>query len=160
MRTGVAKWPCLLAALLGLASMPAHALLETCTATALPVAFGGYNPQTLTPTDTTGQVTVSCVGVISISVNYTISLSTGGSGTFSPRKLVFGSSKLNYNLYTNSSYSTVWGDGSGGTATVSDGYGLALLAVIRNYTIYARMPAAQNVPAGLYADAITVTVNY
>lgn len=149
-----------LLALLCLASSPAQALLETCTATALPVAFGGYNPLSLSPTDSTGQVTVACVGILSIAINYSISLSPGLSASYAPRKLAFGAQRLNYNLYTSSAYSTVWGNGSAGTATVSDGYALALLAVSRSYTVYARLPAAQNVPAGVYADTVTVTINY
>lgn len=143
-----------------LMSAPAHALLETCTVTALPAAFGGYNPLSATPTDNTGQITVTCTAVTSISVNYSINLSTGGSGNFLPRKLAFGAARLNYNLYTNSARSIVWGDGSGGTGTVSDNYALALLSVTRNYNVYARLPAQQNVAAGVYTDSITVTVNY
>ena len=149
-----------LAALCWAVATPAHALLESCTAVALPVAFGGYNPLSLSATDTTGQVTVTCVGVISLAVNYTISLSTGLANSYAPRKMAFGSSRLNYNLYTNNARTTVWGNGSNGTGTVSDGYGLALLLVVRDYTIYGRLPAQQNVEAGVYADTITVSINY
>lgn len=146
--------------LLLMVSAPAQALLETCTVTALPVAFGGYNPLSLTPTDSTGDVAVICSGILSIAVNYTISLSAGGAGSYAPRKMAFGAARLNYNLYTNSSRTTVWGDGSGGTVKVSDGYALALLSVTRHYTVYARLPATQNVVAGAYTDTLTVTVNY
>jgi spore coat protein U-like protein len=143
-----------------MAAWPAHALLESCTATAQATAFGNYSPLSGTPVDTTGQVTVTCTAVVSISVNYTISLSQGGAASFSPRKMSYLANSLNYNLYTTSGYGTIWGDGSGGTSTVSDGYALGLLLVVRNYTVYGRIPASQNVPAGAYSDLITVTVNY
>lgn len=139
---------------------PAHAIAETCTAIALPVAFGGYNPLSAAATDSTGQVTVTCTGIVSVSVSYTIKLSTGGSGTYSPRKLAFGAGVLDYNLYTNSSRTTVWGDGAAATSFISDSYALGLLSVTRNYTAYARLPPLQNVAAGVYADTITVTVTY
>lgn len=150
----------ILATLLCGTSAPAFALLEVCTATTVATAFGSYNPLSSSPVTSTGQVTVLCTAVTSISVSYTLSLSTGGSGSYADRQLSFGSSKLNYNLYTNSSRSIVWGDGTGGSSTVSDSYALALLSVSRSYTVYAGLPALQNVVAGAYSDTVTLTVNY
>lgn len=146
--------------LLAMTSLPASALLESCTVAALPVAFGSYNPLGVSAVDSSGQITVTCTAVLSIAVNYTIGLSPGLSGSYAARQLAFGSARLNYNLYTNSSRAQVWGNGTAGTAQISDGYSLGLLLVVRNYPVYARLPAAQNVPAGVYADTITVTVNY
>lgn len=140
---------------------PAQALLETCMVSANPVAFGNYDPVSATPLDATGQVTVTCTAVVSISVSYVIQISPGSSGSASARTMagVPGSS-LPYNLYTTSARSTIWGDGSGGTGTVSDGYALALLLVARNYPVYARIPARAAVVAGSYTDTLVITVNY
>lgn len=52
---------------------------------------------------------------------------------------------------------SVWGDGSGGTATVSGA--LALPGAI-DHTVYGRLPARQNVGAGAYTDTLTVTLNF
>ena len=127
--------------------------------TALPLSFGSYNPVSGTATDAAGEVTVLCTAVLSINVGYSIRLSTGG-GSYAARHMSLLTNTLDYNLYTNAARSSVWGDGSGGTATVSDSYALALLAVTRQYPVYARIPAAQNVAAGAYTDSITVTVEY
>lgn len=142
-----------------LLSNPAQALLETCTVTALPVSFGSYNPVSGAAVDAAGEVTVLCTAVLSINVGYSIRLSTGG-GTYAPRRMSLLTHTLDYNLYTSAARTTVWGDGSGATSTVSDSYALALLAVTRQYPVYARIPGSQNVAAGAYTDTIVVTVDY
>ncbi len=132
-----------------------------CTTLALPLSFGSYDPFSVVPVDSTGQVSVSCTGgLVSVQVNYTIRLSAGSSGSFATRYMVQGANHLNYNLYTNSSRSIVWGDGTGGTSTVTDGYLVGLLTVTRDYPVYGRLPAQQNVMPGLYTDTIVVTVDY
>jgi spore coat protein U-like protein len=102
-------------------------------------------------------------------VSYTIQLNAGSSGSFSPRKLASGANLLNYNLYTTSARTTIWGNGSGGTSTVGGSFTLGNCTLLllcsdetesRNHTAYGRIPASQNVPAGSYSDTITVTVNY
>lgn len=71
-----------------------------------------------------------------------------------------GAYAIEYNLYTDSTRTTLWGDGSAGTSYVSDGYLLGLLTVSRNYPVYGRVPAGQNLPAGVYSDVVVVTVDY
>ena len=92
-----------------------------------------------------------------MAVSYSISLSKGVSGSYAPRKMQLVSS-LNYNLYTTVNRATVWGDTTGGTGNVSDGYLIGLGTVVRSYTVYGTIPAGENVPAGAYGDVITVTV--
>lgn len=150
--------PLLLASLL--LPLPARALLESCSVSAQPTAFGSYNPVAGTVVDTTGQITVTCTAVLSIAVSYTISLSAGGSGSATARRMSGASATLPYNLYTDSTRSTIWGNGTGGTGTVSDGYALALLVVARSYSVYGRIPGGAIVPAGAYTDTLTVTVTY
>jgi spore coat protein U-like protein len=63
---------------------------------------------------------------------------------------------LAYQLYTSGTFSSIWGDGTGGSVTVSgngDGTAQAL-------TVYGRIGTAQFVPAGNYSDRVAVTVNY
>jgi spore coat protein U-like protein len=140
---------------------PARALLANCNVNATSVSFGAYNVFNPSPTDATGQVTVSCTGlVLSLSVSYQIQLSPGSSGSFAARTLVSGANLLSYNLYRDAARTSIWGDGSSGTSTVNDGYSLGLFTVIRNYNVYGRIPALQNAVAGSYADSIIVTVNY
>ncbi|MDX2463819.1 MAG: spore coat U domain-containing protein [Porticoccus sp.] len=146
---------------LSLISLPAHAVGD-CSVSATGVSFGSYTYTTPSPADTAGNIEVSCtlIGIFSLLVSYDISLSTGNSGSYSPRSLVFGANNLSYNLYTNAARTNIWGDGSASTSSVSDGYLLGLFTVVRNYTVYGRLPAAQNKPAGSYADTIVVTITY
>lgn len=145
-----------------LAPVGAVQAAANCSVSATVLAFGSYNPFSATPRDSTGTVTVSCTlgGLLSLLVSYEIKLSTGGSGSFSPRRMSSGANTLNYNLYTTSGRTTVWGNGSGGTGTVSDGYLLGLGTTVRNYTVHGRVPALQNARVGGYLDSITVTVEY
>lgn len=132
-----------------------------CTASTQPVSFGAYSPQDVAATDSTGQVSVACTGgLVSALVNYTIRLSPGSAGSYAPRRMLQGANALAYNLYTHALRTTVWGDGSAGTAVVTDGYLLGILTVTRNYPVYGRLPARQNVVAGAFADSIVVTVEY
>jgi spore coat protein U-like protein len=156
-----------LAAALGFCAMPqaaqatcAVASLCACSVSATTLAFGSYDPLSNTPTDSTATVTVDCILVVAIAGSFDVALSTGSSGSFSQRKLSGGTSDtLNYNLYTNASRTTVWGDGSGGSSIMSPTF-TALLAVNRVLTVYGRIPARQNVASGPYNDTITVTVTY
>ncbi|MGE5621391.1 MAG: spore coat U domain-containing protein [Candidatus Bathyarchaeota archaeon] len=142
-----------------LAAHPAGAI--TCTATATSTSFGVYNPASLLPLDGVGNVRVACSTLLlNVLVGYDILLSPGGGGSYGARRMANGSSSMTYNLYTDLTRLSVWGDGSGGSAMVSDGYLLMLLALHRDYPVYGRIPAGQNLPAGSYTDTILVTVNY
>lgn len=145
-----------LAALVLFAPLAARA--ATCTVSATGVSFGGYDPASAAATANSGTVTVVCSAILPETVNYTITLSAG-SGSFFGRTLTFGGSTLNYKYYTNPTYSTVWGDGSDGSSTVSDGYFFSG-TITRRYTVYGRIPAGQWPPAGVYIDSITITVTY
>ena len=143
----------------------AHAqAVANCSVTTSFVAFGTYDPLRAEPVDSTGNVQVSCslLGTGSSFVSYHILLSTGRSGSFVPRKMASGSNTLNYNLFIDVSRSAVWGDSNAGTSAVSSGIPLTLgmRTVTKNYPIYGRVFAGQDVPAGTYSDVITVTVNY
>jgi hypothetical protein len=62
--------------------------------------------------------------------------------------------QLLYNLYTDATLNTVWGDGTGYSATVSD---TQLTAI---HTVYGRIPARQNTHVGAYADTIVITLTF
>jgi spore coat protein U-like protein len=88
-------------------------------------------------------------------------LSTGVSNGFFPRKMNFLTvNMLNYNIYTNPARTTVWGDGTGGTAIRTDSYAMGAGVIARNYDVYFRIPASQSVAAGAYADTINVTLMF
>jgi spore coat protein U-like protein len=135
-----------------LAASPAGA----CTISSTGVAFGAYNPRATGNDDSTGTINVACPTAVTAPV---VQLSTGQSGTYSPRRLRAGSWNLNYNLYTNTARTTVWGNGSGGSVsqTLSGG---TISGGQRRFsrTVYGRVTPLQNVGAGSYGDTIVMTV--
>ncbi len=140
------------AALLLLLLMQSRGQAATnCTASATAIAFGTVS---FSAVASTGTVSVLCDandGGISVA------LSAGGSGNYLNRKMSSGANVLQYNLYTNSAHSIVWGNGLGGTSTDS---GSATKNVALNFTVYGYVPA-QTLPApGSYSDTIMVTVTY
>lgn len=148
-----------LALLMLLLPISGHAV--NCSVSATAVGFGSYDTLSPLNNDATGTITVTCSNTLSLLVSYDILLSRGNAASYSPRHLSSGGNTLNYNLFTNITRTTIWGDGTGGSSKLSDGYLLGVLVpTVRNYTIYGRIPARQNVTSGSYADSITVTVNY
>jgi spore coat protein U-like protein len=152
--------PVLLAACL-LLTAPAFGI-AVCTVGPLTTAFGVYNSLGNNPSDTLTTITVSCTGNIGDPVNYTLALSTGQSGSFSNRVLSAGSAHLGYNLYLDSFHATVWGDGTGGSSTLSGGYNLSSTSQQTTFTVYGQINGGQNsatVSSG-YSDSVVVTLTY
>ena len=83
-----------------------------------------------------------------------ISLDPGGNASGGARRMRNGGNHIQYNLYTDSAYGTVWGDASFG------GGALASTTLFNSsiFTIRGRIPAAQTVPAGDYSDTVTITM--
>lgn len=124
-------------------------LWADCGASAIAVVFGNYDVFSAVHLDSTGRIDVACTP----GADYTIALSTGN-GSYGQREMLSGAIVLDYNLYTNASRTTIWGDGSGVTSNVGGS------GVSASHTVYGRVPALQNKPAGSYADTIVVTVTY
>ncbi|ONG46849.1 hypothetical protein BKE38_24860 [Pseudoroseomonas deserti] len=143
----------------GLLLLPAAAQ-AACTVTATPLAFGHYSPRAPGLTSSVGTITLTCVALLVVNLNYTIKLSAGGGGSFAARRLTSGSSRLAYQLYTDNAGAGIWGDGTAGTSFVSGNAPLFLLGAGRAHSVYGRLPAGQNVPPGTYIDTIQVTVTY
>ncbi len=90
--------------------------------------------------------------------NTAISIGPGASGDQENRALFNGALSLAYNLYTDNTFGTIWGDGNGTTSTVAvAGTGMANVG---NTTVYGRIPlaAAQAASTGIYTDTVLVTI--
>ena len=135
-------------AVLALLALPGAALAE-CSLNIIGVSFGGYDPFNATDTDITGSISVHC----DVDTSVQMSLSAG-SGPFATRQMKSGLDSLFYNLYTDPSRLTIWGDGSPGTSLVS------FSGTSGSQTVYGRIPARQNAPIGTYGDTITVTLTF
>ncbi len=138
----------------------ALSIYRTCSVSATAVAFGTYTIASSTPLPGTGTITLSCSDVLGLFDSWTIALNAGVHGSFAQRKMQSAGSQLAYNLYTSSSYTTVWGDGTAGTSLVSDGTLLSALGNVFHYTVYGRVTPLQDLSPGSYSDTITIDVEY
>jgi spore coat protein U-like protein len=126
-----------------------------CTVSATGVSFGTYDVFTSGADTSTGTITYRCAASTAA---VQITISTGASPTYTPRTLVKGGEKLQYNLYQDSAYLTIWGDGTGGTGTYTRANPPKNQDVI--LTIFGRVPAQQDVSVGNYNDTLVVTINF
>jgi spore coat protein U domain-containing protein, fimbrial subunit CupE1/2/3/6 len=127
-----------------------------CTISATGVNFGNYDVYTTSPDDSTATITYRCGN----SDNHiTVTLSRGSSGTFSPRRMTkAGGEQLAYNVYTDATRTTIWGDGTGGTSIYSLNNPPNGLDVV--LTVYGQIPASQDVSVGSYTDTLVATINF
>jgi spore coat protein U-like protein len=135
--------------LVGVGLLLAFATEAACTLSTSGIAFGGYDPFVNENVDSVANINVTCDDTTS----YSIALSTG-SGTYETRVMTSGLHHLLYNLYIDAALTTVWGDGTGQSMTVSDTQSVA------NYTVYGRIPARQDAYVGVYNDTIVITVTF
>ncbi len=129
---------------------------NNCTVSATNLAFGTFTASADVTNSST--VTLNCTN----GTPYTVTLSTGSSGSFTARTMKSGTNALTYNLYKDSGFTTIWGDGTGSTSTnAGTGAGLSAAKQV-SYTVYGKLPYAgnQDAPVGSYTDAITVSVSY
>ena len=138
-----------------------------CSVTASGVAFGTYDPSLDTPDDSTGSIVVTCTYTGpggSDTANYTVTLSTGTSGSFAPRKLAAGASPLGYNLFRDAARTQVWGNASSGTTIITGslkvGPGVGNQTRSATHVIYGRIPQLQDADTGDYSDLIQVTLTF
>jgi spore coat protein U-like protein len=137
-------------------TFPVSAVINSaCSVTASTLSFGAYNPTSGSPLDGTSAISVYCT----VGSAYTVALDIGsGGGVYTARTIANGANVLDYNLYTSGAHTTVWGDGTGATSTVG-GSGAGLLTA-STQTVYGRVSALQDKPAGTYTSTITVTVTF
>jgi spore coat protein U-like protein len=126
---------------------------QFCGVSATSVVFGTYNVFDNAPLASTGSVSYTCW----LWPTIRIWLSRGSAPTNNPRQMVSGANRLSYNLYLDAAHTQVWGDPN------PSQYGpirIPFLFSQTTVTIYGQIPAGQDVPAGSYADTVTVTLNY
>jgi spore coat protein U-like protein len=129
---------------------------NNCTISTSAVAFGSYDPVVANAAanlDGSGQVTIACTK----GAAPTIGLGLGSNASGSVRRLGDGSGNyLSYEVYSDSSRSVVWGDSGSNLLTPA----VAPSKAARNFTVYGRIVANQDVAAGSYSDTVVATVNF
>lgn len=134
----------------------AGAASAQCSVSVTGASFGVYYPFNSAPTETSGAINIACTA----GAPYNILLNEGmySSNNYFPRKMrnMSGISTLEYNLYRDVTFNEVWGDGFGGTYTMT-GIATGATQILK---IYGRIPLWQNVADGVYTDAIGILVEY
>jgi spore coat protein U-like protein len=125
-----------------------------CAVTATDLNFGTYSAQGA-PLQGTTQVVATCTPGTTYNIGLNAGSTTGA--TINQRKMAGtpATNTLNYQLYSDSAHSIIWGNTPGTDTVTGAGTGLAV-----NHAVYGQVPAAQLVPAGNYQDVITVSIFY
>lgn len=141
----------------------------TCTVAVTPVNFGdAYNPLNGNIDQSLGTLTVMCTSLTAMSnASFSIALNSGLNSSFNSRVLESGNHFLNYNLYTDGSFTQIWGDGSSGTNIVTfnnctSSEQSAPYSCSHTFTLYGKIPASQIKIAGqlAYVNTLIATLNY
>ncbi len=135
---------------------------QTCSFSITNVNFGNIDVSANTVFDTTATFSANCTGNGNrrIRICPSIGLGTGGSTTGNPRFLLSGANQLNFNLYSDSARTTVWGSYFWGFAFTPPTIDIQLQNGLGSITrtIFARVSAAQQTkPSGTYISAFTGT---
>ncbi len=127
-------------------------VINNCTIAATNITFATQTALDR-PVTGAGQLMVQCTR----NDAYRVSLSGGLLGTVTSR-LMAGETGANvaYQLYLDSGYATIWGDGSSGTSPLT-GIGTGLVQFI---PIYARVPSQSTPAPGVYTDTVTATIQF
>lgn len=120
------------------------------------VHFGRYDIFSMAPLDAAGSFSYECHGDTQDDL-ILIELGRGDGSSFLMREMTNGASKLAYNLYLDATYTSIWGDGTGGSSRLGPfrpQHGTSTV------WIHGRIPARQNARVGGYTDTLTVTIVY
>ena len=126
-----------------------------CRVAAGSIDFGSYDPidtHDTTPLDAAGSFQVRCTRGGSA----VLKLDQGGHASGGTRRMSDGGGTfLAYDLYTSGAYTTVWDDTANTVA-----FGPAATSALTTIDVFGRVPAGQDVPAGAYADTVTITAEF
>lgn len=130
-----------------------------CTISTTAVNFGAYDPIVAHKTAAltgTGSVTTTCTSGASayITLGQGANAATGSTDAAPVRQMASGTNRLSYQLYSESTRTTVWANTST-TGLADTGTGAA-----STKTVYGSVSAAQNKPAGTYTDTVVATVTF
>ncbi len=158
--------PCCRAFVLGLALLcAANPHAATCSVTSAILSFGQYSGLAGSPSDVPGLIRVTCTKdavlateVVTLTVRLLLSPLAAGGG----RKLLSGSAELPFFTYTDLLRTRVWGDGTGGSFTISGVLTLTALNTpsVIEFPVYGRLPSGSASPSGNYTGQFAISVDY
>ena len=126
---------------------------EACNITTTALTFSPYTGAQL---DGAGAVSHNCTHSLAADITLGGGLNQNGGTDAAPvRRMKHGTEDyLNYLLYSDSVRTTIWGNDSTSDKTIT-GAGTST-----SVPIYGRITASQTVPAGAYADTVSVTITF
>ncbi|PKB14026.1 spore coat protein U-like protein [Novosphingobium kunmingense] len=129
-------------------------VINSCTVSATPMAFGTLTSIGGTDVDTTANVNLVCT----IGATYDVSMDLGTHAAAGQRYLqstTDATKTIPYGIFRDAGRLQAWGSTVGTTSTGTSLAGLTTL------TAFGRIPqSAASVPAGSYTDTVTVTVTF
>ncbi|VBB11053.1 Csu type fimbrial protein [Burkholderia stabilis] len=128
-------------------------VVNNCNISATNVSFGTASVLSGTLA-ATGSITAQCTNGDA----WKIALNGGNAGNVTAREMQRsgGGGTIGYGLYTDAARSIPWGDGTGGSTTVT-GVGTGTSQVV---TVYGAVPAQTTPAPGNYSDTITATISF
>lgn len=140
--------------LLGLGGlMGAGVAQAACSLETAPIVLAPYNALGPAPTPTNVSFSLKCTANTVVRIQ----ASAGNSGSLFGRRLLQGGNAIAYNLYVGSTGTTVWGDGTSSSSTISASAAANTpLQIVGNI----RLGVGQNPPPGVYTDVLMFTVIY
>ena len=125
-----------------------------CQVSVTDLQFGSYDPllaNAQQPLDATADLNMLCTRQAQATVRFDY----GHNGQGTTRGLASGADRVTYNLFQDSSRTTLWADGENALHVVGEG-GRAP----QRFVIYGRVTAGQEVPPGAYNDVVMATVDF
>jgi len=136
-------------------------VINNCTITTTPVAFGNYDPLSGAADNASGTVVITCTRGAAT----TVTLADGNNFNVT-RRMISGANFMNYELYQPPS--TVPGAACSYAAPVRWGLagaqvfnpGAAPSKAARTYNVCGQIPAGQDLAAATFSDSVVATVNF
>lgn len=132
----------------------------SCTISTVNMNYGNYDPiatNATSPLTVNGGVTITCTKGTTTSIDLSPGSNAANAVGTTRAMATAGPDYLSYELYQDSTYTTVWGVGNPGNALVP---AAAPSKAARTFTVYGRIPAGQGSTVGSYTDTVTATVNF
>lgn len=133
-------------------------IISSCTISGATLNFGGsIDPvNTSAPVDGTSNLTIRCSNTTPYTITLDAGANAGGAGNFAARSMISGVNKLAYQLYTDVGRTSVWGDGTAASTTVTG----AGSGAVQTRAVYGRLPSISTAIPGGYTDTVTVVITY
>jgi spore coat protein U-like protein len=125
-------------------------VIARCNITATNITFPSYDVFDTNDTPATGTVQVNCTRGSA----YHVGLDNGANFS-GGRRMRNGTEYLNYSLFSDAGHSVGWTT----TATVDGTIAATYPRTPNTHTVYALIPALQDVPPGTYTDSVIASVN-